>query len=643
MRLTIARKLAVGLALLSCLGVGAMLVVYRGLATVQEAMRQLAEWREPASTASHEMEINLNEIALAVHRYVDTADPAALERIESDTADFERFLARYRELARTDTERSFGAALGAEFARFEELAGVLIEAKERQDAAFRIAGEGFEQIDASLDGYQSVAVDLATTTFSPKLFLTLDLEADLAEVGVWLANFQRTHSPEHRALIEANQQEFRLALTRFKELSLTPDEQEWARTLEATFDRTIALVREIVALDDTLRTQSGAFDRLGATLDDLLDEQVQAVAYQALYAPRREADRATERVTHALRLLIPLFFLSALAIGFLLVRLTTEPLKRLVRGTAAISEGNLSYRVTKVTRDELGDLAEHFNRMVARLEATTVSKERLEASEADLRATVEDLLREMAERLRAEAEQTRLQESLRRSETMAAMGTLVAGVAHEVRNPLFGISSTLDALEARLGPREETRRHIAVLRGEVDRLSQLTRDLLNYGRAGGAAHAPDAIAAAIDDAIAACAALGRAAGITIARHVPDGARAVVMDRAAMTQVFTNLIENAIQHSPPDGIVTVETEVEHDGQHSWLHCAVRDTGPGFRDEDLGRVFEPFFTRRRDGTGLGLSIVQRIVDEHGGRVRAANVPDGAVVTVSLPLAERQMLAG
>jgi signal transduction histidine kinase len=99
------------------------------------------------------------------------------------------------------------------------------------------------------------------------------------------------------------------------------------------------------------------------------------------------------------------------------------------------------------------------------------------------------------------------------------------------------------------------------------------------------------------------------------------------------QVFHNLVENAVQHSPRGGAVEVEVAAEEE----WIVCAVRDGGPGFREGDLERLFEPFFSRRIGGTGLGLSIVQRIVDEHRGRIAAANRPEGgAVLTLRLPVA-------
>jgi signal transduction histidine kinase len=106
----------------------------------------------------------------------------------------------------------------------------------------------------------------------------------------------------------------------------------------------------------------------------------------------------------------------------------------------------------------------------------------------------------------------------------------------------------------------------------------------------------------------------------------------------LLQVFQNLIENAVQHSAPGGTVVIEQGGAEDKK--WICYKIKDSGPGFAQSDLPKIFEPFFTRRRGGTGLGLSIVQRIVDEHGGEIAAANRPEGgAVLTVKLPLDDQR----
>ena len=228
-----------------------------------------------------------------------------------------------------------------------------------------------------------------------------------------------------------------------------------------------------------------------------------------------------------------------------------------------------------------------------------------------------------------------LEESLRRREHMAAMGSLVAGVAHEVRNPLFGISSTVDTLEARAGRAEMLPRHLETLRSQVDRLGKLMNDLLEYGRSPDLERKAEDLMSVIEEAGRACDFLARRDGATIETLAPDDLPAVLVDRKRVVQVFQNLLDNALRHSPPGGRVVVDVRRDGLPDGHRVRASVRDTGPGFATADLPHVFEPFFTRRRGGTGLGLSIVQRIVEQHGGRVEARNDPaGGAEVVVCLP---------
>jgi signal transduction histidine kinase len=227
-----------------------------------------------------------------------------------------------------------------------------------------------------------------------------------------------------------------------------------------------------------------------------------------------------------------------------------------------------------------------------------------------------------------------LQESVRREERMAAMGSLVAGVAHEVRNPLFGISSTLDAFEARHGGGGEFEKYLRVLKGEVVRLRTLMQDLLDYGKPPVLELAAVDFEQAVEEAVRGCEPLAREARVVIRKRRWE-LGPVPMDRSRMLQVFWNLIQNGIQHSPADSAVSLDAGIDEDNGRRWVWLSVRDAGTGFRSEDLPRLFEPFFTRRRGGTGLGLSLAQRIVSEHGGALSAANHPDGgALVTLKLP---------
>jgi signal transduction histidine kinase len=227
-----------------------------------------------------------------------------------------------------------------------------------------------------------------------------------------------------------------------------------------------------------------------------------------------------------------------------------------------------------------------------------------------------------------------LQEAVRREERMAAMGALVAGVAHEVRNPLFGISATLDAFHSRVGD-EAYEKYFSVLRRDVARLQVLMRDLLEYGKPAQLERTPTALAAVVCEAVRSCEPLPGDRRVELA--LPSDLPELLADRPRLAQVFQNLVQNGLQHAPDGGRIVIEASVADGPGGRRLCCSVRDSGPGFREQDLPRLFEPFFTRRRGGTGLGLSIAQRIVEQHGGRIVAANHPDGGgVVTVELPVA-------
>jgi PAS domain S-box-containing protein len=232
-----------------------------------------------------------------------------------------------------------------------------------------------------------------------------------------------------------------------------------------------------------------------------------------------------------------------------------------------------------------------------------------------------------------------LQESLRRSETMSAMGMLVAGVAHEVRNPLFGISANLDAFEARTDTREEFGRFIGLMRGEVQRLATLMQGLLDYGKPSALAPSPGRIEEVVAEACARCDALARRSGVRLVSELGSDLVPILMRRQRLVQVVENLVQNAIQNASAGGVVTTKAAMERDPPTGdQVVLTVSDTGPGFAPVDLPRVFEPFFSRRRGGTGLGLAIVERLVVEHGGTISAANRPEGgAMMVVKLPCQE------
>jgi PAS domain S-box-containing protein len=225
-----------------------------------------------------------------------------------------------------------------------------------------------------------------------------------------------------------------------------------------------------------------------------------------------------------------------------------------------------------------------------------------------------------------------LEASLRQSEMMSLLGSLVAGVAHEVRNPLFGISSILDAFETRFSDRTEYLRYTNVLRDEVGRLTILMEELLEYGKPFRGELYLVSIEEMIARSIRACLPAADVAQVALESQIEESLPKIRIDRRRLSKVFVNLIENAIQHSPQQTTVTIEAGKITDGNSEWVQCAIHDRGKGILAEDLPKIFEPFFSKRRGGTGLGLAIAQRIMQEHGGKLIAGNNPEGGACMIA-----------
>jgi PAS domain S-box-containing protein len=219
-----------------------------------------------------------------------------------------------------------------------------------------------------------------------------------------------------------------------------------------------------------------------------------------------------------------------------------------------------------------------------------------------------------------------LEASLRQSEMMSLLGSLVAGVAHEVRNPLFGISSILDAFETRFSDRTEYQRYTNVLRDEIGRLTVLMEELLEYGKPFRGELFLVPMEEMVNRSIRACMPAAVVAQVTLESNVEEALPKIRIDRRRLSKVFVNLIQNAIQHSPALSVVRVEARRVLDGNYDWVECAIKDSGAGILEQDIPKIFEPFFSKRRGGTGLGLAIAQRIMQEHGGKLIAGNNQNG-----------------
>jgi len=241
----------------------------------------------------------------------------------------------------------------------------------------------------------------------------------------------------------------------------------------------------------------------------------------------------------------------------------------------------------------------------------------------------EELKRRLAEALAHERAQ---QAHSRRIERLASLGTMAAGLAHEIRNPLNSASLQLTVVQRRLerDPPDAAgaAQAAALVAGELARLSQLTKEFLDFARPqplllerADLALVAQALASALEpDA--------RAAGVTL--EVIDGERVEAMvDRDKIGQAIHNLVRNAIEATGRGG--RVQLHACRAAEHARLE--VLDDGPGLPFADAP-IFEPFFTTKGNGTGLGLSVVDRIVSDHGGKVEVDRRDGRTIFAVLLP---------
>ena len=232
---------------------------------------------------------------------------------------------------------------------------------------------------------------------------------------------------------------------------------------------------------------------------------------------------------------------------------------------------------------------------------------------------------------RQQQEQARLQNELRRSERLASLGKLLAGVAHEVRNPLAAIRSTVQ-LWQRMPERSRTPESLEATIAAVDRLNETVSQLLYFSRADGTQRESVDVNRLLRDTVELFAAQAGSQHVAIVSNLSEDVGSIEASPGALQQVFSNLTTNALQAMPDGGQLTVSTRRAEAGDRIAIEFA--DTGPGIPAEIKSHLFEPFFTTRPQGTGLGLALCREIILQHDGTIECIDAPGGAQFRIEVP---------
>jgi PAS domain S-box-containing protein len=246
--------------------------------------------------------------------------------------------------------------------------------------------------------------------------------------------------------------------------------------------------------------------------------------------------------------------------------------------------------------------------------------------------------RDLTPQTRLEAEREELRRRLTQSEKLAALGQFVAGIAHELNNPLQGVLGHLELMRATGAFPKNLRREVQTIYREADRAAKIVRNLLVFAGSRRLARRRVSLNAVLQKVVALRAPACRAADIEVVRHYDENVPRVESDPLLLHQAFLNIVmnaEQAVAATGGGGRIDITTSVSRSADR--VVVTVRDTGVGIPAGALSRIFEPFYTTKEvgKGTGLGLAIAYGIVQEHGGQIVAVNHPDGgALFTVELP---------
>jgi two-component system, NtrC family, sensor kinase len=246
--------------------------------------------------------------------------------------------------------------------------------------------------------------------------------------------------------------------------------------------------------------------------------------------------------------------------------------------------------------------------------------------------------RDITRQTRLEAERAALRERLTQSEKLASLGQFVAGIAHEMNNPLQGVLGHLELMIETSEQAKPLRRDLRRIYHEADRAAKIVRNLLVFAGSRRMARRRLRVSRVLSRALSSRAASLKRAAITVTREEDPELPAVGGDPLLMHQAFLNIIINAEHAVVGTGVPgRIEVRSRQDPATGQVVTTIRDTGPGIPAAVLPRIFDPFFTTKEvgQGTGLGLAITYGIVQEHGGVISAANMPDGgAIFTIALP---------
>ena len=321
--------------------------------------------------------------------------------------------------------------------------------------------------------------------------------------------------------------------------------------------------------------------------------------------------------------------IGVVVLSWLLAFYVASPIRALSHAADGVARGDYdaAFQESQTTRrDEIGALYTAFQNMAGQLKDRQIRLEtRMGLTEAELR--------------KVEAELKGTLEAAARSERLAAVGRLAAGVAHEIRTPLTSLKLFLQAVQEDIAISPEQREDYQIGMRQVGRIETTINHFLNFARPREPVFGVLDVVRWLDDVLEVVQPRANQQEVQVRKQISPDLPHVEGDSRQLSEALVNLMVNALEVMPDGGELALsvvgETTDRDSAPATWLRIDVSDTGPGIRQEDLERLFEPFFTTKATGSGLGLTILRETVERHGGSVEVdTQIGAGTTFTVRLP---------
>lgn len=336
----------------------------------------------------------------------------------------------------------------------------------------------------------------------------------------------------------------------------------------------------------------------------------------------RMQNQLTQSRTWVIFLTMALLLLVSLILSIFTQKLVNKPINDLVYHTQRVANGELDTTIETTSTDELGELAESFNRM-------TTSLKRAHNELAEWNRTLEERV------VQRTMENQQMHAQLARSEKLSSLGQMAAGIAHEINNPMTGILLYANLIN-------EDRKFSPLLKGDImviiretERCAAIVKQLLDFSRETKTENRWSSLNVIIEAALSLLGHQSLFQNITFEKNFEETLPDIYVDPWQLEQVFINILLNAGQAINEAGRIRISTGITRDNH--FIFAEVADSGCGIPAETLNRIFDPFFTTKADGgTGLGLSVSYGIIKNHGGDINVTSkVASGTTVSVKLPL--------